>query len=80
MFTIYEKNACPFCVRAKALLEKKGLEYQTINAVDNREALIERVVATGNPEPKSVPQIFHNDEYIGGYTELSAYFAKQALA
>jgi glutaredoxin len=74
--TVYSKDNCPFCVRAKRLLEQKGIAYMEVSAVDHREQLIETVTkATGSP-PKTVPQIWLNDQYIGGYTELDAYFKK----
>ena len=57
---VYSRDNCPYCVKAKHLLEKHGIAYEEISAVDHREALIERVEqATGNP-PKTVPQIFIN--------------------
>ncbi len=72
---IYSKDNCKFCVEAKYLLEKKGFEYTELSAVDQRDALIERVTeATGKP-PMTVPQIFINGEYIGGHDALVKHFA-----
>jgi len=67
---IYYWTTCPFCRRALALLDKKGVQYEGYDITgDNeaREAMIER---TGGP--KSVPQIFINDDHIGGCDELHA--------
>lgn len=76
--TVYSKPNCPFCVRAKMLLDKHGVGYVEESAVDKREALIEAVTkATGQP-PKTVPQIWIGETYIGGYTELEAHFKKSA--
>ena len=65
---IYTWQACPFCIRAKALLKKKGVTYieHTIDGDQAaRSAMIER--AEGR---SSVPQIFINDKGIGGCDEL----------
>lgn len=74
--TLYSKPNCPFCVRAKKLLEDKGIGYTEVSAVDKREELIERVTAVTGSAPRTVPQIWLGDVYIGGYTELEAHFKK----
>lgn len=74
---IYSKPNCPYCVKAKHLLEKRGVPYIEHSAVEQRESLIERVTtATGQP-PRTVPQIWLEGKYIGGYDQLAAYFAQQ---
>jgi glutaredoxin 3 len=65
--TMYTTRWCGYCVRAKALLDSKGLEYEEINLDDDpgfRERLQE---LTGG---LTVPQILIDDRPIGGYTEL----------
>jgi len=64
---VWSKDACPFCVQAKALLEAKGIEYEerNINKDYTKEQLLESV-----PTARTLPQIFLDDEYIGGFTEL----------
>lgn len=76
--TIYSKDNCPFCVRAKMLLEKKGFEYEEIDVLigDNRQQLIERVKSITGFEPKTVPQIFFGHDLIGGFDDLDAHFKK----
>lgn len=75
---IYSKDNCPYCLRAKALLSNKEFEYEEIKiGVDiEREAFLELF-----PNAKTVPQIFLNvsgsEFYVGGYTELAAYFDGQ---
>lgn len=66
---IYSTNYCPYCVRAKQLLERKGVEYTEINAEDEavREAMI--VKAGGR---RTVPQIFIGDTHVGGFDDLYA--------
>ena len=64
---IYTTTICPFCVRAKALLDRKNIPYEEINAEDEkiRNQMIEK--ANG---AKSVPQIFIGDQHIGGSDDL----------
>jgi glutaredoxin len=65
--TVWSKNACPFCVQAKALLESRGIDYEERNVSKDwtREQLLEAV-----PTARTLPQIFLDDNYIGGFTEL----------
>ena len=64
---VWSKNACPFCVQAKALLESNGIEFEERNVQTEwtREQLLEAV-----PTARTLPQIFLDDNYIGGFTEL----------
>lgn len=74
---IYYWTTCPFCIRARALLDKKGVKYEGYDITgDNqaREAMIER---TGGP--KSVPQIFINNKLIGGCDDLHTLEAQGKL-
>lgn len=73
---VFVKSNCPFCVRAKALLEKRGIPFTEISAVDHREALIERVTEITGAAPRTVPQIFLEGQYIGGFDDLAAHFEK----
>jgi glutaredoxin len=67
---VWSKNQCPFCVQAKALLESKGIEYEERNVSTNwtKEQLLEAV-----PTARTLPQIFLDDNYIGGFTELQKH-------
>ena len=64
---VWSKNQCPFCVQAKALLESKGIEFEERNVSTDwtKEQLLEAV-----PTARTLPQIFLDDNYIGGFTEL----------
>jgi glutaredoxin len=68
MITVYSKNNCPFCDRAKALLESKGVEYTVVNieeTPDARELLVDQGL-------RSVPQIFNDGVLLaGGYQGLA---------
>lgn len=61
---IYTWSACPFCIRAKALLDKKGVEY-TEYVIDGDEAARDEMAQKANGK-RSVPQIFVGDRHIGG--------------
>jgi glutaredoxin 3 len=64
---MYTTNWCGFCVRAKALLDSKGLEYDEINLDDDPGFRAKLLELTGG---WTVPQILIDDRPIGGYTEL----------
>ena len=70
-FLIFTKYRCSYCDRAKASIELKGYEYESINIEDdnNIEILLEK-----NKYARTMPQIFINDKLIGGYTDLVKFF------
>lgn len=68
---IYTWFTCPYCRRAKQLLEHKGVNY-TEHEIDGDEAARERMVARGTNGQRSVPQIFINDQHLGGSDDLFA--------
>ena len=72
---VWSKDHCPYCVQAKTLLEQKGIEFEERKIGDGqtKEQLLEAV-----PDARTVPQIFLNDELVGGFTELRAKFLAEA--
>ena len=67
---IYTKAFCPYCSRAKALLEAKGVQYREISVDfggELREQMIQR--ASGRT---TVPQIFIREHHVGGCDDLFA--------
>ena len=66
MFTIYTQDRCNFYIRAKMLLDSKGEPYEEININENPDAK-EKIKKLGF---KTVPQIWLDEEHIGGYEEL----------
>lgn len=68
---IYTKDACPFCVQAKALLVQKGIDFMEVNI--GTDMLREDFIAMF-PEQKTVPLIFIDGQKIGGYSELKEHF------
>ena len=67
---IYTWRACPFCIRAKALLDRKGVAYREY-AIDGDEEA-RRQMALRSEGRRSLPQIFINDQGIGGCDDLHA--------
>ena len=67
---IYSSNYCPFCIRAKQLLDKKRADYKEIS-VDGRPAIRSEMTRLAGGRT-SVPQIWIGDTYIGGCDELFA--------
>ena len=67
---VWSKDACPFCDQAKNLLKLKGIEYEERNVSKDwtKEQLLEAV-----PTARTLPQIFLDDNYIGGFTELKKH-------
>lgn len=68
---IYTSATCPYCVRAKQLLKEKGLEYTEIR-VDLDDTERDKMIALSGR--RTVPQIFFDDQHIGGCDDLYAYF------
>lgn len=67
--TIYTTGYCPYCVRAKDLLKRKGQAFKEINAEDDavRDEMVQK--AGGR---RTVPQIFINGQHVGGCDDLYA--------
>ncbi len=65
---VYTWANCPFCVRAKDLLKRKGLKFDEINLDGKDEELRALQQRTGQ---RTVPQIFIDGKLIGGFTELA---------
>jgi glutaredoxin 3 len=64
---VWSKDQCTYCVQAKALLDARGIDYEERNIMQDwtREQLLEAV-----PTARTLPQIFLDNEYVGGFTEL----------
>jgi glutaredoxin len=71
--TVWSKDACPFCDQAKKLLTARGIEYEERNVSKDwtKEQLLEAV-----PTARTLPQIFLDEEYIGGFNDLKLKLSK----
>ncbi len=67
---IYTWTYCPFCIRAKALLDKKGVDYEDYVIDGDEEA--RDIMAERSNGKRSLPQIFISDRHIGGCDDLYA--------
>lgn len=74
---VYTKSNCPNCISAKQLLQAKGLAYDEVD--------VERIPATMElltrqfPEARQMPQIFINDQRVGGLAGLQAALKQVGL-
>jgi len=67
---VYTTTYCPYCVRAKDLLKRKGVEFAEISVEGDDALRIKMVEKAGGK--RTVPQIFINDQHIGGSDDLYA--------
>lgn len=66
---MYTTLICPYCIRAKMLLKSKGVEFEEIDVSSDYDTRSWLVKETGR---RTVPQIFINEEAIGGFDEMRA--------
>lgn len=74
---IYTTTYCPYCVRAKALLQQKGVAFEEFN-IDHEPTLRPEMIARSNGKT-SVPQIFIDEKHVGGCDELFSLHAGNDL-
>lgn len=74
---IYTWRTCPFCIRAKSLLARKGVEFVEYS-IDGDEAAREKMAQRANGR-RSLPQIFINDRHVGGCDDIHAIEAQGKL-
>jgi glutaredoxin 3 len=67
---VYSTSYCPYCMRAKALLRSKGVEFEEIDVTDDPALRAKMIELSGGR--RTVPEIFINGEIIGGCDELYA--------
>ncbi|NNF17198.1 MAG: glutaredoxin 3 [Gammaproteobacteria bacterium] len=67
--TLYGTRFCPFCIRARQLLEDKGVDFEDISVDQDAE---QRLIMRERSGRTSVPQIFVDDHHVGGCDELYA--------
>lgn len=67
---VWSKDMCPYCEQAKSLLKMKGIEFEEkkVGYGYTKEDLLEAV-----PTARTVPQIFLDDQLIGGFQELKTH-------
>lgn len=70
MYKVYGRVSCSWCQRAKDLLKEKGLAFEYIGLDD--PATLMSFFEQHPTVPRTVPQIFKDEDYIGGYNDLRA--------
>lgn len=76
MLTIYSKDYCPYCVKAKNLLSSLGISFEEIDITKSPEIIVDLVKKSGM---RTVPQIFVWDECLGGYDDIAKLHAEWKL-
>lgn len=76
---IYTSSTCPYCIKAKKLLQTLGLEYTEHNVEEDFDKMCKELETKFNRQINTVPQIIINDNYIGGYTDLEALYKSGQL-
>lgn len=77
-FTVFGKGDCPYCDRAKALLQSKMLEFGYYDVQSDKftfDHMNDRVTIATGGTAKTVPQIFVDGTYVGGYTDLVEFLS-----
>ena len=64
---IYSTDSCPYCIKAKSYFTNQGLDYGEINLTNKFQEIDEIKKRTGH---RTVPLIFVNDNFVGGYTDM----------
>ena len=67
---VYTTNYCPYCVKAKDLLNKKGVQFTEIDVTEDQEMRVKLVEMSGGR--KTVPQIFVDGISYGGFSDIDA--------
>lgn len=74
---VFTKAFCPYCTRAKALLDRKGAAYREIDVTMDRAGFNAMVGRAGGR--MTVPQVFIDGKHIGGSDDLAALDARGGL-
>lgn len=71
---VWSQPSCPWCDRVKQLIVSKGHEYteKMLGDTGTKEELFNKA-----PSVRSVPQVFINDQHVGGFNEVQEYFKSQ---
>ena len=74
---IYSKDYCPYCVRAKDYFKQRNIPFEEIDVTKDASVLEELKQRT---QHLTVPQIFIDDVFVGGYTDLIAKVNRSEIA
>jgi glutaredoxin 3 len=65
---VYSTKFCPYCVRAKSLLQRKGVKFKEL-MIDRDPNLMQQMM--NRSKRRTVPQIFIDDYHVGGYDDMA---------
>ncbi|CED71657.1 glutaredoxin domain-containing protein [Aliivibrio wodanis] len=76
---VFSKTVCPFCVKAKTILDDKNIEYKvlTLDVDLNKDEMVALIQEKEGIVVNTVPQIYLDGKYIGGHDDLVAFFERQ---
>ena len=77
--TIYSKNNCVYCNKAKTLLKNLGLEYEEKSLEKDFGSDPVKLVEDIGKQVRTMPQVKIDDKLVGGYNQLIEYFADKGL-
>ncbi|MCI1273495.1 MAG: thioredoxin family protein [Clostridiaceae bacterium] len=76
---IYTSATCPYCIKAKKLLQLLNLEYEEHNVDNDFEKMQKMLKERFNLSVETIPQIIINGTYVGGFTDLEALYKSGGL-
>ena len=76
MVTIYSKDYCPYCIQAKNLLTSLNIEFKEID-ITNDSVTLQRIMTISRI--RTVPQIFVDETYLGGYMDIAELHSEGKL-
>lgn len=76
MITVYTFTVCPYCIQAKQLLTSIGAQYTEVDITGDDEKMQELTKRSGM---RTVPQIYVDDECLGGYSDIAGLHEKWEL-
>ena len=76
--TVYTTTYCPFCVRAKDLLKRRGISFEEIQLSEDDDQAWDDLYQRSKMQ--TAPQIFVDGKILGGFTELAAQDQKDSLS
>lgn len=72
-YKVYTKSACPFCIQAKMLLTRKGIDFEEVDCDTDIEYYRKWIREEANMT--TFPVVIHKDKVVGGFAELQDYLA-----
>ena len=74
---VWSKDNCPFCIKAKEMLNAKGIKFEE-RSLSNGDWTKDQLLEAA-PTARTVPQIWLHGRYVGGYTDLETYYEEHGM-